>query len=118
MRATVSLVIAVVGFSLGAASPAAASDWGCQVLLCLANPGGPTQYGACVPPITRLWRALARGKAFPKCTGGGVASAIITNPRSTTGRSVMMRFTDGTTRTYVLPEPEQAASGSNLDAGR
>ena len=48
--------------------PAPTSDWGCEVLLCLANPGGPMQYGACVPPITRLWRAMARLRfTFPSC---------------------------------------------------
>lgn len=48
-----------------------ASDWGCQVLLCLADPRGPTTEGACVPPITKLWDWLAKGKVFPSCTLGG-----------------------------------------------
>lgn len=43
-------------------------EWGCEVLLCLANPAGPTAVAACVPPIERLWRELARGHAFPSCT--------------------------------------------------
>lgn len=46
---------------------ARADDWGCQVLLCLANPGGPEQYGACVPPIEKLWKALSHGDPFPSC---------------------------------------------------
>ncbi|RQU79340.1 hypothetical protein DF141_06535 [Burkholderia cenocepacia] len=46
---------------------ARADDWGCQVLLCFANPGGPEQYGACVPPIEKLWRALSHGDPFPAC---------------------------------------------------
>lgn len=52
-------------------SHARADDWGCQVLLCLSNPGGPTQYAACVPPIQRLWSELAKGGAFPTCSGVG-----------------------------------------------
>ena len=51
-------------------SPAAmASEWGCQVLLCLANPAGPTAVATCVPPITRLWAALnkPRPDPFPTC---------------------------------------------------
>lgn len=40
-----------VAVSAGVAAPAHAQDWGCQVLLCLANPGGPTQYAECVGPI-------------------------------------------------------------------
>jgi hypothetical protein len=52
-------------------SKARADDWGCQVLLCLSNPGGPTQFAECVPPIQRLWGELARGRAFPTCSGVG-----------------------------------------------
>lgn len=50
-----------------APTPAAASQWGCEVLLCLASPESPTQYAECVPPITRLWRHLAAGGSFPSC---------------------------------------------------
>jgi hypothetical protein len=57
-----------------AAIPTPTHDWGCEVLLCLANPNGPTAVAPCVPPIRRLWRELARGHAFPTCamaTGPG-----------------------------------------------
>lgn len=46
----------------------ARQDWGCEVLLCLANPDGPTAVEECVPPIHRLRRALAHGHPFPRCT--------------------------------------------------
>ncbi len=52
-------------------SIARADDWGCEVILCLSNPGGATQYAPCRPPIHRLWRELARGHAFPTCSGVG-----------------------------------------------
>lgn len=55
--------------------PAFASDWGCQVVLCLATPGSPTKYAQCVPPITKLWNVLAMGGSFPTCTGGGVGTS-------------------------------------------
>lgn len=60
-------------FSLFAFSvqPSLASDWGCQVILCLSNPGGPMQYGECVAPIKKLYKRLARGKSFPSCSGAG-----------------------------------------------
>src|SRR3546814_2376765 len=48
-------------------APAAANDLGCQVLLCLSNPGGATQYAQCVSPMTKLWQRLATGGAFPGC---------------------------------------------------
>ena len=57
-----------------APQPAFASDWGCQVILCLATPGSPTTYAECVPPITKLWNVLALGGSFPSCTGVGIAT--------------------------------------------
>ncbi|KVU84279.1 hypothetical protein WK76_24955 [Burkholderia ubonensis] len=54
-------------WSVIAPTMARADDWGCKVLLCLANPGGPEQYGACVPPIEKLWSALSHGDPFPSC---------------------------------------------------
>lgn len=52
----------------GAAFSAHASDWGCEVLLCLANPNGPMAVSECVPPISKLYKHLAKGHAFPTCT--------------------------------------------------
>ena len=65
--------------SASVAVPAQAQDWGCQVLLCLANPGGPTQYAECVPPISRLWDALRRGNAFPSCNGASASTSGAAN---------------------------------------
>ncbi len=58
-------------FCLVFESKARAAEWGCQVILCLSNPSGPTQYAECRAPIHRLWRALARGRSFPTCSGVG-----------------------------------------------
>jgi hypothetical protein len=55
------------GMSILAPGVARADDWGCQVMLCLSNPGGPEQYAECVPPIERLWAALRHGDPFPVC---------------------------------------------------
>ncbi|OYZ89972.1 MAG: hypothetical protein B7Y01_03200 [Xanthobacter sp. 17-67-6] len=56
-------------------SKARADDWGCQVLLCLSNPGGPMQFAECVPPVQRLWNELARGRPFPTCNGVGLQTS-------------------------------------------
>lgn len=53
------------------ATAAKADDWGCQVLLCLSNPAGPTAVSECVPPINKLWDELRKGHAFPSCAMGG-----------------------------------------------
>jgi hypothetical protein len=53
-------------FSMAATASAFAVD-GCKVLLCLASPGGPREFAACVPPINDLFRSLAMGNPFPTC---------------------------------------------------
>lgn len=55
---------------MGAAASVHASDYGCKVLLCLANPasnGGPKGVAECVPPINQLYRDLRKGRPFPNC---------------------------------------------------
>ncbi len=63
-----------VGTSVFAPGLAYADDWGCQVILCLSNPGGPEQYSECVPPIEKLWAALRHGDPFPTCDFGAGGS--------------------------------------------
>jgi hypothetical protein len=58
----------MAGVLLSSFNFAQASDHGCQVLLCMANPGGWSQIGECVPPMKKLFKDLAKGKAFPTCT--------------------------------------------------
>lgn len=41
-------------------SNARADDWGCQVILCLSSPGGPTQYAECRPPSRNYGARLPR----------------------------------------------------------
>ncbi|MBC8746040.1 hypothetical protein F6X42_05165 [Paraburkholderia sp. WC7.3b] len=74
-------LVVFAGASMFAPGMARADDWGCQVLLCLSNPGGPEQYSACVPPIEKLWRALRHGDPFPICDfgAGGSQGAFATN---------------------------------------
>ena len=69
------------GTSILAPGLAHADDWGCQVILCLSNPGGPEKYSQCVPPIERLWAALRHGDPFPTCDfgAGGSQGTFATN---------------------------------------
>jgi len=46
---------------------------GCLVLLCLAAPSWRA-IPQCVPPITQVFRDLARGKAFPTCPIAGAGN--------------------------------------------
>lgn len=64
--------VAVASLLLATSPPAAALD-GCLVLLCLAAPSWRA-IPQCVPPITQLWRDLARGRAFPSCGMSGGAN--------------------------------------------
>ena len=75
-RRVLSVAIGVVASS--SAASALASDYGCKVLLCLANPAGPTAVAQCVPPINQLWRDLARTppRPFPTCDEARPAAAL------------------------------------------
>src|SRR3546814_2162609 len=86
-------------------TPAVASDntWACEVVLCISNPGGPTQYPACVPPITKLWRVLALGGSFPTCTGGGIAKTKYKKPDDGRPGRLTVTWTDGRQQTYYQP---------------
>ncbi len=82
---------------VAAPQPAYASDWGCEVVLCLATPGSPTTYPACVQPITELWKTLAMGGSFPTCTGVG-----ITTKKEKHGYTLSVTRPDGVTSRYAL----------------
>jgi hypothetical protein len=77
--------------------PAYASDWGCQVVLCLATPGSPTTYAECVPPITKLWNVLATGGSFPTCDGVGVRTRKVDH-----GYRLTVTQSDGSASGYDL----------------
>ena len=70
-KKTLAMPLMVIAMSLS--KTAYADDWGCQVLLCLSDPRGPTTEAECKPPIHKLWRHLAKGKAFPSCALSGNA---------------------------------------------
>ena len=99
-----ALATALVGAAVQS-TPAVASDntWACEVVLCISNPGGPTQYPACVPPITKLWRVLALGGSFPTCTGGGIAKTKYKKPDDGRPGRLTVTWTDGRQQTYYQP---------------
>jgi hypothetical protein len=75
LQNTLLSILCTLPLYLISTASARADDWGCQVILCLANPGGPTQYAECRPPIQKLWRELAKGHSFPTCSGVGFQSS-------------------------------------------
>ena len=109
-RVILSLAVLAMGTALKP-TPARANDLGCQVLLCLSNPGGATQYAQCVAPMTKLWQRLATGGSFPGCSGG-VARTKVYDRDSTTRRRVVITFNDGRSQTFSLAGIER------LDGGR
>jgi hypothetical protein len=117
VRFGVPAAIAIICAGSGWSAPALANDWGCEVVLCLSNPGGPTQYAACVPPIAKLWRELATGHAFPVCTGGNVARAETEGKRGTDDYRVTMTYTDGSRQTYSLAGIATASDPSTFPPG-
>ncbi|CAN7693947.1 hypothetical protein [Paraburkholderia terricola] len=74
LRRWSAVIAAIIGVSILVPGTARAGDWDCQVILCLSNPGGPEQYGECVPPVEKLWVALRHGDPFPTCDFGAGGS--------------------------------------------
>ncbi|MGY2491964.1 hypothetical protein [Cupriavidus sp. CP313] len=71
------LFVVVVASVLSALAPHAyASEFGCKVLLCLANPNGPKAADGCAPPIDQLYSDLRKGRSFPTCDEAGSAYAM------------------------------------------
>lgn len=74
MRALLGCVV-FLGAACVSVNSGAEDLWGCQVLLCLANPDGPEALSECRPPIERLREHLRHGHPFPSCPSGGSSYA-------------------------------------------
>jgi hypothetical protein len=96
--------------SFAAPQPARASDWGCQVILCLATPGSPTTYAQCVAPITKLWKTLAFGGSFPTCTEGGIGTST---RKIRNGYQLQVATPDGAVSSYTVNTKTQTIANNN-----
>ena len=98
---------------------ARADEWGCQVILCLSNRGGPTQYTECQPPIEKLWRALAEGHSFPTCSGVGFrASRPVYEPYyCNDGYLLTTRYGDRGLEASCISTTPQTVSGDECYSG-
>ena len=96
--------------SFATPQPAHASDWGCQVILCLATPGSPTTYAQCVAPIAKLWRTLAFGGSFPTCTEGGIGTST---RKIRNGYQLQVATPDGSVSNYTVNTKTQTITNAN-----
>lgn len=109
--ATGSLALLGAGIAtVSAPQQARASDWGCQVILCLATPGSPMKYAQCVPPILKLWRSLS----FPTCSEGGVATAT---RKIKDGYVLQVVNPDGSASSYTVNTKYQTVTNNNPTVG-
>jgi len=69
-----AICLAAVG--LGVNIQANASEYGCKVMLCMANPSGPMAEQQCQPPIQQLLREQAKKppEPWPTCEEGAPAT--------------------------------------------
>lgn len=69
-----AICLAAVG--LGVNIQANASEYGCKVMLCMANPSGPMAEQQCQPPIQQLLREQAKKPPdpWPTCEEGAPAT--------------------------------------------
>ena len=73
-RRPTHLCAAIIASGLVTVSGSARAVDGCAVLLCLAAPSWRA-IPQCVPPISQLFRDLARGRAFPSCAMAGAGNS-------------------------------------------
>lgn len=92
--------------SISVPQQAHASDWGCQVILCLATPGSPTKFAACVPPILKLWRSLS----VPTCSEGGVGTST---RKVKDGYVLQVANPDGSSASYTVNTRTQTVTNNN-----
>jgi hypothetical protein len=55
---------------------ARADQWGCEVLLCMSNPAGPTAVSQCVTPMERFYSVLKHSGSRPTCPESGWSGNI------------------------------------------
>jgi hypothetical protein len=60
-------IVMTVAVLLVGSRPAQSSDLGCQILLCLSNPGGATEFAECEGPIAALFDTLHHCGSPPTC---------------------------------------------------
>lgn len=111
------VAVAALAISIPASPAQAQSTWACEVLLCISNPGGATQFTECVAPIRKLITSLATGHPFPTCSGGDVRSTRYVKPKNGREGRVTLTYTDGRRETYVVPlesqlPPESQGAGT------
>ncbi|NRF71364.1 hypothetical protein HLB44_30705 [Aquincola sp. S2] len=70
MRATKKLqqfALIVAAAALCPTMAHAEETWPCEVVLCSANPKGPTALKECEEPMRKAWKAWSKGKKIPSC---------------------------------------------------
>jgi hypothetical protein len=67
VRSTVQVLCLALVLSWVGSVKAADDNWPCEVVLCMANPKGPTALKECEPPIKKAWKAWSKGKRVPEC---------------------------------------------------
>lgn len=106
-------------------------EWGCKVLLCLADPQGPKTEPECRPPIDRLYEELrSRHPHFPTCPmagDGNYAQPLLDpfDPCSLAGEGLTdapegyvaegrrVEFRPGRYRTEITKSPRMNTAGRN-----
>lgn len=67
MKRILAIITVFTAIAAAGAAPAAADEFGCKVLLCVSNPGGPRQFAECEPIINSLENMLKDHKPWPTC---------------------------------------------------
>ena len=70
IRCTAMLAVIMVG-ATNCSELSHADDWGCTVVLCLANPAGYGAISECLEPVRKMFDIIRSG-GRPSCDGSGI----------------------------------------------
>jgi hypothetical protein len=89
--------------------------WGCKVLVCLSNPGGPTQFDACKPPIKKLYDAMSSWDfEWPDCMLSNGSNSKDGGNYAALGATTY--YDDCPEGMTALPDGQNAALGSAVSS--
>lgn len=92
---------------------ARADDFGCKVLLCLADPRGPETEQQCVPPIEQMKAGLAHGDPFPTCDMGSQGQGTYATQVYTPWNPCTAPLTSAPTGVYIAVQSTVTSGNPN-----
>lgn len=109
------IFLMLVALTLALPSVGLASEFGCQVFLCLGSKGTVSE---CVPILNKLYKSLAKGKPWPTCeeaedSGGQMVRGVEYYEPCAAGYD-MLEYRGGEDGSYYPASPSSLGGGDRV----